>query len=38
MKSAEVSSPQRGKVMPAAVLVPRKRDVPDLSVSDAFGR
>lgn len=38
MKSAEVSSPQRGKVMPAAVLVPRKGDVPDLSVSDAFGR
>lgn len=38
VKLAEVSSPQRAKVMPAAVLVPRKGDVQHLSVSDAFGR
>lgn len=38
VKSAEVSSPQRAKVIPAAVLVLRKGDVRDLSASDAFGR
>lgn len=34
LKSTEVSSPREQRLLPAAVLVPRKGDVQDLSVSD----